>query len=106
MAQKDIIEKKKPQLEKVESPNFFQFKEIGDTIEGVLLEKANSDQYGFGLYTIQTDKDERIRFHGSAQLDDLMSVVNLNDYVSIKFIDVQKMPKGNMKLFEVLRGVL
>lgn len=109
---KDITQNVKPKQDKiddwneVESPNFFQFKKIGDKIDGTLLHKATSSQYGFGLYALQTSENEQIRFHGSAQLDDLMMGVNVNDYIEITFIDTQKMPKGEMKLFKVRRKTL
>ena len=90
----------------VESPNFFQFKAIGDKLTGVLLQKATSSQYGFGLYAIQNDKDEQIRFHGSSQLDDLLMGVNINDLIEVTFIDTQKTPKGEMKIFKVRRKTL
>ncbi len=104
MPQKNITTQN--EFEEVESPNFFQFKAIGDKIEGVLLQKATSTQYGFGLYILQLDTEEQIRFHGSAQLDDLLMGVNVNDYIEITFIDTQKMPKGEMKLFKVRRKKL
>jgi len=90
----------------IESPNFFQFKAIGDKLTGILLEKGKSKQYGFGLYALQTDNAEQIRYHGSAQLDDLMMGVNVNDYIEITYIDVQKMPKGEMKLFTLRRKTI
>lgn len=105
MKQENIIKKEKNWME-VDSPNFFQFKKIGDTIEGILLLKAISNQYGFGLYTIQSGENEQIRFHGSSQLDDLMMGVNVNDNIEVTFIDIQKMPKGEMKLFKVRRQQL
>jgi len=89
--------------EDVDSPNFFQFKNIGDKVEGELVDKGKSDQYGFGLYSLKTSDDEQIRCHGSSQLDDLMLGVSIGDYIQIEFIDIQKRPKGDMKLFAVRR---
>ena len=109
---RDITPNVRPKQDKIdewneiESPNFFQFKAIGDKLTGVLLQKSTSSQYGFGLYSIQNDKDEQIRFHGSSQLDDLMMGVNVNDLIEVTFIDTQKMPKGEMKLFKVRRKTL
>lgn len=106
---KEINKQKQEKVDmwnEIESPNFFQFKEIGDKIEGILLQKATSSQYGFGLYILQTDENEQIRFHGSAQLDDLMMGVNVNDYIKVEFTDTQKMPKGEMKLFKVMRKTI
>ena len=89
--------------EEIESPNFFQFKEVGDVIEGTLIDKDKSDQYGFGLFTLDTKEGDQIRFHGSSQLDDLMLNIQMNDYIRVKFIDFEKRPKGEMKLFSVKR---
>jgi hypothetical protein len=89
--------------EDVESPNFFQFKNIGDKVEGELVGKDKSSQYGFGLYSLKTSDEEQIRFHGSSQLDDLMLGVDIGEYILIEYIDIQKRPKGDMKLFRVKR---
>lgn len=85
----------------IESPNFIQFEKLGDSIEGMLLDKSTSERYGFGLYTIQTPKDGQKRFHGSKQLDDLMLGVKLQDYIRITYIDNQNLPNGQLKLFDV-----
>jgi hypothetical protein len=89
--------------EDIESSSFTKFENIGDSIEGMLYEKALSDRYGFGLYTIVTKDGERKRFHGTKQLDDLMQGVNLQDYIQVVYIDDQKTEMGSMKLFEVKR---
>jgi len=89
--------------EEVDSPNFFQFKNIGDILEGKLIERAKSSQYGFGLYTLEVKDGDQVRFHGSSQLDDLMLSINIGDICRVEFIDVEKRPKGEMKLFSVKR---
>jgi len=88
---------------KVESPNFIEFKKIGDTVEGMLTDKDSSDRYGFGIYTIMTKEGEQKRFHGSKQLDDLMLGVELQDYIRVTYIDNQNLPQGTLKLFEVMK---
>lgn len=90
--------------ETVESPNFFKFVSIGDTIEGILLSKDISSRYGFGLYTIRTFDGIQKRFHGSSQLDDLLLNIDVLNYVKITYVDNQETSNGNMKLFEVKRG--
>lgn len=107
--QKEVIKTKTQMREpkkwnKIESPNFFKFEKIGDSIEGLLMDKDISNRYGFGLYTIRTFKGEQIRFHGSSQLDDLMLTLDIPCYARITFIDEQNTPNGVMKLFEVFKG--
>lgn len=107
MKQKEIIknEMKKPKdWEVLESPNFFKFSKVGDTLEGLLMGRDSSSRYGFGLYTIKTFEGEQKRFHGSSHLDDLLLNVTIPCYVRIKFIDIQETPAGEMKLFEVSVG--
>lgn len=102
MTQKNI-EVKEAVFDEIEDPDFFKFKDIGDKIEGKLIDVGNSDQYGFGLYTLETPSEDLIRFHGSAQLDSRMKQVNLGEYIQIEFMDVEKRPKGDMKLFSLRR---
>jgi len=79
--------------------NFFQFQNVGDSIEGELIDKGSSDQYGFGLYTITDKEGEQVRFHGASHLDELMLGVKVGDMIHAEFVDVQKRPKGDMKIF-------
>lgn len=87
----------------VESANFIKFESIGDMVSGQLLDKGYSEQYKFGLYSVMNEDGEQLRFHGSSQLDDLLMTVKVGDHIMVKFIDVQKTPKGEMKLFQVFR---
>jgi len=90
--------------EEVESPNFFKFEKVGDKINGILTNKDVSTRYGFGLYSMQQSDGTRIRFHGSAQLDDLLEAIQPPEIIEIEYIDSQETPSGNMKLFKVKRG--
>lgn len=105
--EKETIENKADEKndnwEQIESANFKKFEKLGDSIEGILKDIGESDRYGFGLYTLATNDGNRIRFHGSAQLDDLMSGVSLYDYIRVTYIDNQNTPQGQMKLFNVER---
>ena len=89
--------------EEVESANFVKFEEVGQEVEGELIEKGKSEQYKFGMYTVMDEDGNQNRFHGSQQLDDLMLTVNVGDYIKVVFVDKEKMPKGEMKLFKVMR---
>jgi hypothetical protein len=90
--------------EEVDSANFKRFEEIGDQVAGELIDKGTSEQYGFGLYTIINEEGEQIRFHGASQLDDLMLTIQIGDKILVKYIDIQKTPRGEMKLFKVYKG--
>lgn len=103
MAKENDTKASDDQWEEVDSPNFTRFENYGDTVEGTLIDKSDSDQFGFGLYTVEQDDGSQLRFHGSAQLDDLMLGVNLGDKIKVEYYDQQKMAKGNMKLFKLLR---
>lgn len=89
--------------EDIEDPNFFKFENVGDKIAGKLVDIGTSDQYKFGLYTIEKSDGTQARFHGSAQLDTRMKQCNIGDNVMVEFMDIEKRPKGNMKLFSVRR---
>ena len=103
MAKQTQISKPEENLEEVASPNFFRFENIGDNVSGTLLGKGESDQFGFGLYSIEQDDGTQMRFHGSAQLDDLMLAIKSGEWLKVVYYDNQKMAKGSMKLFKVYR---
>lgn len=89
--------------EEVESANFVKFENFGDKVAGKLLDKGTSTQYKFGLYTVMNEDGEQLRFHGCSQLDDLLLTCNIGDNIMAEYIDKEKTPKGEMKLFRVLR---
>jgi translation initiation factor IF-1 len=97
--QKEII----GDYEEIEDADFFKFENIGDSIEGNLIDIGTSEQYHFGLYTLEKDDGTTVRFHGAAQLDGKMKSIKLGDSVKVEFYDVEKRAKGNMKLFRVMR---
>ena len=95
---------KETEWEDVESANFVRFEEFGDNVEGKLIDKDKSEQFGFGLFTVMTNDDETLRFHGSAQLDDLMLGIDIGTYIHVEYVDNQKTPRGEMKLFKVRKA--
>jgi len=103
---KEKPKNKKPTIEwdDVESANFVRFEEFGDSIEGKLIDKGKSEQFGFGLYTLMDKDDNAVRFHGSAQLDDLLLGVYIGDYIRVEYVDNQKTPRGEMHLFKVQKA--
>jgi len=94
-------QKPKRTFVEVEDADFFKFDNIGDSIEGKLIDKGYSEQYKFGLYTIITDEGDSIRFHGSSPFDSKLKTIPEGTYIVVKFLDVEKRPKGDMKLFSV-----
>ena len=101
MTQQTIIKKPK-NWTKVESSTFFRFEKVGDTIEGLYIEKSPSDKMNF--YKIKTFNGEEKKFHGSNQLDDLLNQFTPPCYLKITFVDEMDTAKGTMKLFEVEKG--
>jgi hypothetical protein len=87
----------------VEDADFVKFEKIGDSVEGNLIDVGMSEQYHFGLYTLEKADTSTVRFHGSAQLDGKMKSVKLGDSIKVEFYDIEKRAKGNMKLFKVMR---
>jgi len=89
--------------EEIDDPNFFKFESVGDKIKGQLVDVGHSEQYDFGLYTVEDENKEQTRFHGSSQLDSRMKQIELGDHIVVEFMDIEKRPKGDMKLFRVMR---
>jgi hypothetical protein len=90
---------------KVESANFFRFENHGDTIDGILTEicpKAPSDKMQF--YKMKTFEGEEKKFHGSKQLDDVLSQFQVPCYLKITYVDDLETGGFQMKLFEVEEG--
>lgn len=101
MTQQTLMKKPKT-WKKVESANFFRFENEGDTIEGMLIEKIPSNNMTF--YKMKTFEGEEKKFHGSNQLDDLLSQFTPPCYLKITYTDSVPTPNGNMKVFEVEKG--
>lgn len=108
--QQEIINKKKADenknkdgYEEIADPEFFRFEKYGDAISGKLIDVEKSERYGFGIYTIRQDNGETKRFHGSTQLDNLMSQVETGNEIQILYQDEQTTEKGEMKIFKVRR---
>jgi hypothetical protein len=101
--QTKIIEDADEGYEEIEDPNFFKFENVGDKVVGKLVDIGTSDQYKFGLYTLEIEDGTQVRFHGSAHLDTRMKQVQIGESIIVIFTDVEKRPKGNMKLFSVKR---
>lgn len=81
--------------------NFIKFEEIGDSLHGKIMDIGHSKRYGFKLYTLRMDNLETLRFHGTTQLDQLMSNAEVGDFVYIEYVDEQDTPAGSMKIFKV-----
>ena len=94
---------KERKFRKVEAPDFYKFANLGDKIEGTLVEKGRSENYSIGLYALKQDSGDTMRIHGSADLDSKMTGVSVGQYVTIEWVDNKPMEKGKtpMKIFDV-----
>lgn len=89
-------------FERQEDASFFKFENIHDNIIGKLMTVADSERYGFKIYTILNKAtNESIRFHGTTQLDSLLTKAVIGDTVYIEYIDNSETPNGSMKIFSV-----
>jgi len=101
MTQQTIIKKPKTWIP-VESANFYKFAKINDSIEGLLIERQTGDKMTF--YKMKTFEGKEIKFHGSKQLDDLISQFIPPCYLKITWVGESETANGIMKTFEVCKG--
>lgn len=82
----------------------FKFENKGDFIQGKLLSKKESDEFGNLDYRIQTKDGTTHKIYGSVILDSKMSDISIGSIVNIEFIGVQESKKEDhqpTKLFRV-----
>jgi hypothetical protein len=81
---------------------FFQFKNIGDHVSGVLLQKREitlgSKGNKCGKYTLRQPDGKLISFLGSTTLDDQLSRMPVNADIWIQFTHVEKLEGSNYDL--------
>lgn len=90
------------EYQKIDDGTFYRFENIGDSIEGRLLTKGQSERYAVGLYDIETENGV-IRILGKTQLDRLLNQIIEGEFIKIEYVDNQTTPKGDMMLFNVYR---
>ena len=78
--------------------------EIGEKIEGKLIRiRQNNNQI---IYTIETDKHEKIKIWGKTYLDELMEEIEINDYIRITYNGIQKTKNNRqMKKYKIERRI-
>lgn len=86
----------------VESANFYRFVKPNDTIEGLFIERQTGEKMTF--YKFKTFDNKEIKFHGSKQLDDLLSQFVPPCYLKITLVGESETANGIMKIFEVFKG--
>jgi len=86
---------------KPQEAEYYEFKNIGDQIKGVLLEKARSEKYNVGLYRIQQPNGVTLRFLGKQQLDGLLEQLELGTEILVTYIDSKNLPEGELMIFDV-----
>ncbi len=85
----------------------FQFTDVGDKIEGILVAKGEQQMANgkVGAYTVQVEEDgEKVAksFLGSTTLDRLLAQVKVGKMVRIEFTGTDKTGQGrNLKQFTV-----
>ena len=84
--------------------NFIRFEEIGQMLEGEILDIDTSISGDFAIYTVKDDNDIVRKFHDSTQLKDLLIQCKVGDYIQVTYIDTQKLPNGELKIFSVKRS--
>lgn len=89
------------QWKKLDS-NFFRFENVGDSISGLLMEKRQGDRMMF--YKLKSFDGKEIKFHGTSQLDDNLSLIDIPCYIKITLVSTTPMAKGTMNNFEVEKG--
>jgi hypothetical protein len=84
----------KRDVEEKEKNNMWEPEVIGETIQGIYIEKEEDvGQYSSTLYTIKT-KEGEMKFWGSTVLDNLMSKVPLGHEIRISYQGKQPSKKG------------
>lgn len=91
------------QAQTIES-EFIKFEKEHDTLIGVLIEKGEQEMRNgtVGRYVVEGE-DEKLRtFHGTTDLDDKLSLVNVGDLIRIEYLGNQNTGSGqSMKTFKV-----
>lgn len=98
--QKNITERNFTEVES----NFVKFEEIGQKIEGEIIFIDDTVSEEFTIYHLKDDNGIVRKFHDSTQLRDLLAQCKLGDYIQIEFIDTEKLPKGELKIFKLLKA--
>jgi hypothetical protein len=84
----------KRDVEEKEKNNKWEPEVIGETIQGIYIEKEEDvGQYSSTLYTIKT-KEGEMKFWGSTVLDNLMSKVPLGHEIRISYQGKQPSKRG------------
>jgi hypothetical protein len=88
--------------------DFFEFAEIGQSLEGTLVVRDSMTFHragtstDVGKYTIQTDEGERISFLGGTVVDQTLEGVELGTYIRITYIGKKKTANQmEMKDFDI-----
>lgn len=104
---KTILEGGTPEGYKEVETNFFQFKNIGDTIAGRLIAKGKqkAGNSEVGRYTVIDGSNKPVSFMGSTDLDEKLALVTLRYDIIVTYETVLKTStdpaKNDMKIFKV-----
>ena len=83
-------------------PQVWKPTEEEESIQGTLVDKGErGGKYNSTRYTLETEEGYVLVF-GTTVLDNRMKLVNVGDYIRIKFLGTETNKKGNdTKLFEI-----
>ena len=79
--------------------------ELGDVVEGKLINRIESvGKYDQNLYILLDKNDKEIKIWGKTQLDELMSEIEVEDYIRITYNGFKTTNNGHtMKVYYIER---
>lgn len=85
-------------------PGVWKPTNVGDSIEGVLVDVQKSNKYDSNIYHLETPDGKQVAIFGTTVLCDKMNYVKTGEQFKIVFKGAQKNAKGqDTKIFEVFK---
>jgi hypothetical protein len=85
--------------------NFFRFSEVGQEVEGEIINIDTETSQDVILYSVKDDEGTVRKFHDSTMLKDLLAQVKLGDYIKVVYVGDEPMSEGKtLKVFKVSRS--
>lgn len=76
--------------------NFVKLNEIGDSVEGFLIEKSEQQftESAVGRYKIECDDGSQTSFLGSTDMDDKLGLIEIGQYIRVTLAGTVKSRNG------------